>query len=285
MSPAAASKLVTDIRGYFDEVQNVRRDLAVLKQIYAEYGTQHKDLLATLRAQIDRVKTLAATQPSAGRAFIEAGKKKLDTRSQDLLTKVEALMDTVEVMRDDVTVRRMRPLPGKLAEMRKEIEDAQTEMQDLRVYINTVRPSWKKTWSNELQNVVEEERFLKHQEEMLHELAEDHRDLSDMFDIIDELMKKQPSASTSRGSGTKVGLKEYVPPEPDASHEGLSTVLSEVQSLAVDPEKRLRAIALAEKARDKELADRKNDDAFAAELGGFVDGKMLKKTGGSSTCT
>jgi hypothetical protein len=251
----------------------------VLRQIYGDSAAAHKEVLASLRGQVERVKTLAATQPSAARAFIDAGKKKLDTRSQDLLTKVESLMDTVESMRDDVTIRRVRPVPGKLAEMRKEIDDAQTEMLDLRAYINTVRPSWKKAWSNELQNVVEEERFLKHQEEMLHELAEDHRDLSEMFDIIDELMQKQPVPTGSQSSRGKTSLNTYIPPEPDASHEGLATVMSEVQSLAVDPEKRLRAIALAEKARDRELAARKGNDAFASELGGFVDNKMLKKTG------
>ena len=60
--------------------------------------------------------------------------------------------------------------------------------------------------------------------------------------------------------------------------------MTEVKSLAVDPQRRMRAIAQAEKARDKQVTDRKGDNEFAAELGGFVEQRKFKKTGTSSCC-
>ena len=62
----------------------------------------------------------------------------------------------------------------------------------------------------------------------------------------------------------------------------LSTVMTEVKSLAVDPQRRRRAIAQAEKARDKQVTDREGNNEFAAELGGFVEQRKLKNTGMSS---
>lgn len=271
------------LRKYQDEVQSVRRDLAGLRQIYAEYSTDYKNVLTTMRAQLDRVKTIATNKVSGSRAFIDAGKAKLDGRSQDLLTRIEGLMDAVEIMREDVTVRRMRPAPTKMEDLRKQIEASRAELDEVLAYMGTVKPAWKKTWSEELQNVVEEQRFLKHQEELLEEMSEDHREMAAMFENIDELMKKMapsPGASGQAKNGPRIGLREYIPPEVDRDHQGLSTVMTEVRSLAVDPDRRLKAIQEAEKAREASR-DEKKQNEFAKELGGFVDSKQLRKTGQS----
>jgi len=226
------------------------------------------------------VKSLANSKISGSRAFIDAGKSKLDGQSQDLLTSIESLMDAVESMRDDVTVRKVRPAGPKLIEIRKSVVSTREDMESIKNYLNTVKPLWKKTWSEELQKIVDEQQFLKHQEELIDELDEDHREMSTMFDNIDELVKKQSGllANSSQKNNLRLGLREYVPPDPSPGHGGLSTVLTEVKSLAVDPAKRMRAIAQAEKARDQEIGSRKQNE-FATELGGFVEQKMLKKTG------
>lgn len=283
-APSMPDHMSTSLRRYQDEVQSVRRDLAGLRQIYSEYSTDHKNIMSSLRTQLERVKTVANTKVSGSRAFIDAGKTKLDGQSQDLLTKIETLMDTVEIMREDVTVRRMRPAPHKMEDLRKQIETSRSELDDVLAYMTTVRPAWKKTWSEELQNVVEEQRFLKHQEELLEEMSEDHKEMAGMFENIDELMKKMapsPGASGQPKGGPRMGLREYIPPEVDRDHQGLSTVMTEVRSLSVDPDRRLRAIQEAEKAREVSRTENK-DNEFAKELGGFVDSKQLRKTGPSS---
>ena len=55
--------------------------------------------------------------------------------------------------------------------------------------------------------------------------------------------------------------------------------MMEIRSAAVDPERRLKAIAANEKSREKELASR--SDEFQSELSGFVVGKKLRMTGGA----
>jgi hypothetical protein len=53
----------------------------------------------------------------------------------------------------------------------------------------------------------------------------------------------------------------------------------EIRGAAVDPERRLKAIAANQKNREKDLATR--SDEFQEELSGFVGGKKLKMTGGA----
>jgi hypothetical protein len=56
--------------------------------------------------------------------------------------------------------------------------------------------------------------------------------------------------------------------------------LLEIRTRDADPNRRLRAIEEQQRARERERAA-KGDDEFAAELGGFVAGRKLKKTGGT----
>jgi len=53
----------------------------------------------------------------------------------------------------------------------------------------------------------------------------------------------------------------------------------EIRGAAVDPERRMKAIAANQKNREKELANKA--DEFQAELSGFVGAKKLKMTGGA----
>jgi hypothetical protein len=53
----------------------------------------------------------------------------------------------------------------------------------------------------------------------------------------------------------------------------------EIRTKEADPHQRLRAIEAQRKVREKELAERGADE-FTSELGSFVQGRKLKKTGG-----
>lgn len=64
--------------------------------------------------------------------------------------------------------------------------------------------------------------------------------------------------------------------DPREARDG---VLGEVKALQPNHESRLEAIERAEKARQRELATR-NDDEFKRELGNFVEEGKLKKSGG-----
>jgi len=102
-----------------------------------------------------------------------------------------------------------------------------------------------------------------------------HKAVSEVYGHVEKVI-------SIRGTGPgritrKAG--SFRPPPPDEGHNGLSTVMLEIRGAAVDPERRMKAIAANQKNREKDLASRA--DEFQAELSGFVGGKKLKMTGGA----
>jgi hypothetical protein len=62
MSDVASSRIVTDLKTQFDEVQNLRRDLGVMRQLYSDFMNQTKESLGTLRTQTATVRQLATAK-------------------------------------------------------------------------------------------------------------------------------------------------------------------------------------------------------------------------------
>ncbi|KZT07366.1 AIP3-domain-containing protein [Laetiporus sulphureus 93-53] len=268
------TRVVSDLKTQFDEVQNLRRDLGIMRQMYTEFIKQTKESLGALRSQTQNVRQLATQKVGGARAYINDGKAKLDSRSQNVLTKMEELQDTVESIKDDVLKRNISPKPHVLKNVKGDMEAVATELQSLKEHIQTVKPMWKKTWEEELQNIVEEQQFLQHQEEFLSDLLEDQKAVVEVYGHVEKVISLRGSAA-ARASRSK----SFRPPPMDEGHTGLSTVMLEIRGAAVDPERRMKAIAANEKIREKELASR--SDEFQSELSGFVGGKKLKMTGGT----
>jgi hypothetical protein len=269
-----SARIVSDLRTQFDEVQNLRRDLGTMRQLYTEFMKHTKETLTGLRTQTQTVRQMASTQVPGARAYIDAGKKKLDARSQNVLTKMEELQDTVEGVKDDVLKRHISPKPQVLRSIKEGFSTVSTELESLKEHIKTIKPMWKKTWEEELQSIVEEQQFLNHQEEFLADLIEDSKAVSEIYGHVEKVISIR-GASGGRGPRAR-GFK---PPPQDKEHGGLSTVMLEIRGASVDPEKRLKAIEASQKNRERELAGR--SDEFEAELRGFVGGKKLKMTGGA----
>ncbi|KAI0752682.1 actin interacting protein 3-domain-containing protein [Daedaleopsis nitida] len=267
------TRVVSDLKTQFDEVQNLRRDLGIMRQLYTEFMKQTKESLGTLRQQTQTVRQLSTAKVGGARAYIDTGKTKLDTRSSSVLTRMEELQDTVEGIKDDVLKRNISPKSFLLKQIRTDIDAAATELESLREHIKTIKPMWKKTWEEELQNIVEEQQFLQHQEEFLDDLFEDHKAVVEIFGHVEKVISLRGSASGKRRAPA------FKPPPPmEEGYGALSTVMMGIRSAAVDPERRLKAIAANEKSREKELASR--SDEFQTELSGFVVGKKLRMTGG-----
>ena len=267
------TRVVSDLKTQFDEVQNLRRDLGIMRQLYTEFMKQTKESLGTLRTQTQGVRQLASAQVGGARAYIDTGKAKLDTRSSSVLTRMEELQDTVENIKDDVLKRNVSPKAPLLRQVRGDIDAVAAELQSLKDHIQTVKPMWKKTWEEELQNIVEEQQFLQHQEEFLEDLFEDHKAAVEVFGHVEKVISLRGSASGKRRAPA------FKPAPAEEGHGGLTTVMMEIRGAAVDPEARMKAIAANERNRQKELATRA--DEFQTELEGFVVGKKLRMTGGA----
>lgn len=270
------TRIVGDLRTQFDEVQNLRRDLGVMRQLYSEFMKSTKDTLGSLRGQTQTVRQLASAKVSGARSYIEDGKTKLDNRSQNVLTKMEELQDTVENVKGDVLKRHISPRPQVLKAVKGDIEFLANELTSLKDHITTVKPMWKKTWEEELQLIVEEQQFLSHQEEFLADLQEDHKAVLEIYGHVEKVISLR-GGGAGKTAGRPKQLARQVTGEADPG--SLSNVMAEIRGGAVDPDRRLKAIAANEKNREKEKAGQA--DEFQAELSGFVGGKKLKMTGGA----
>ncbi|KAG8969552.1 Bud site selection protein 6 [Tulasnella sp. 419] len=282
-----SARIVSDLKTQFDEVRNLRRDLGVMKQVYVDFISQTKETLGNLRNQTTTVRNLANTKIGGTRAYIDSGKSQLDSRSQNVLTKVEELQDMVEALRDDVLKRHITPKANVVKTLKADVESTRAELESLTEHLATIKPMWKNTWEKELQNIVEEQQFLTHQEEFVRDLMEDHNALSEVFGHVQKVISIKSASAINSGIGGRGGKilrtgRSFKPPPKEEGHDGFSTVMLEIKGAEDDKERterRLRAIEANTKQRQKELRARGDD--FEEELSDFVGQKKLKKTGGA----
>ncbi|KAG8744186.1 Bud site selection protein 6 [Ceratobasidium sp. 414] len=275
ISDAASARIVSDLKTQFDDIVMLRRDLGVMRQMYVDFVNQTKSSISNMRTQAQAVRQLAGTKVSGDRAYVVAGREKLDSRTTTLLTKLEELQDSVENLRHDVVKRHVTPRPAAMKLLKETIDSTAAELQSIEGYISTVQPMWKQTWARELAEIVEEQEFLRHISEFVEDLAADHAEAVKIFEDINGVVSMRPSAPTARS----VGRSFRPPPPPEEGHQGLSGVFSQIRDSNVDPDQRMRAIEASQRQRKLDLAGRSN--AFTAELSGYVQGKKLKMTGGA----
>ena len=182
-----STRIVSDLRIQLEEVQNLRRDLATMRQLYTGFMEQTKNTLTGLRAQTQAARQMAPTQVPGARSYINASKK-LDARSQNVLKNMEELQDTVENVKDDVLRRHISPKPQVLRSINEGLTTVGTELESLKKHIKKTKPMWKKSWEEELQNIVEEQRFLSHQEEFLADLIEDSKAVKEKYGHVEKVI-------------------------------------------------------------------------------------------------
>lgn len=280
---SVSPRIMGDLKTQFDEVQNIRRDLGIMRQIYVDFVQGTKDSLSQLRTQATAVRQIANTKVGGARTSIDSGKTKLDKRSQDVLTEVEELQDTIDVLREDVIKRQVKPKQAVMKQVSAKIAATSAELESLKTHIGVVKPAWKKTWAEELQNIVEEQQFLSHQEGFIEDLLEDHKALTEVWGHVEKVVSlRVGQGGDGKGDGPfgRSLRPVFRPPPLEEGHNGLKTVMLELQGAQVDPEKRLKAIEASQRNREREMALKRGDD-FERELSSFVDGKKLRRTGGA----
>jgi hypothetical protein len=274
-----------------NEVQALRRDLAIVRQTYSSFVADVEASMSAVRTKAAAVKATAvkASLPTlsgdSGRAYVNAGKKALQDDSEKIVTRVDDLQDLVEDLRKDVVLRGVRPLPRQLETTAKDLAIATAELKKLQDYLLKEKPLWTKIWEQELQAVCEERDLLTMQEELAADLQDDLEKATETFELVEQATKQQNlvadkeeggkvRSASGRGALHAVGPDRAV--DPRNARDG---VLGEVKALQPNHESRLEAIERAEKARHRELEDRR-DGEFKKELGAFVEEGKLKKSGG-----
>lgn len=268
------------------ELQSLRRDLAVLRQTYSNFTSDISTSMNTVREKASAVKSTATDfvipsyEGDAGRARVNSGKKELADESEKLVARVDDLQDLVEDLRKDVVTRGVRPLPRQLEAVGRDISAVTKELKKMQDFLKREKPIWTKIWEKELQLVCEERDQLTMQEDLAVDLEDDLEKATQTFALVEQATKEQ---SLDASSGTSAGVRNAsrsLPIEQAADPmKAKDTLLGEVRALQPNHENRLEAIERAEKSRQKELEDRR-DDVFQKELHNFVSDGKLKKSGG-----
>ena len=284
---------IKDKTGQLDEVQTLRRDLAVVRQTYTTFVDDIKANMATIRTKAASIGPAAAKaavpemDPNSGRAYVNGGKKTLSDDSEKIVNRVDDLQDTVEDLRKDVVTRGVRPIPRQLEDVSKDISTATADLRKLKEFLKREKPVWTKIWEKELQVVCDDRDLLTMQEELAADLEDDLEKAAATFALVEEATKQQNlanprdtddgQAKTIRSSSrTLRPFAEDQNADPQKAKDG---VLGEVRALQPNHESRLEAIERAERARQRELESRRGGE-FQKELGNFVEEGKLKKSGG-----
>lgn len=272
-----------DTNPQLDEVQSLRRDLAVMRQTYTSFVSDVNSSMASIRTKAASVRSAAdkarvpSMSASSGRAYVNNGKKNLSADSEKLVTSVDDLQDTVEDLRKDVVSRGVRPLPRQLEQVGKEIQAATKELAKVKEFLKGEKPIWTKIWEKELQVVCDDRDLLTMQEELCIDLEDDLEKAAATFALVEQATKQQNLHNPTGQRSTSRNLNQINPSaDPSQARDG---VLGEVRALQPNHEDRLEAIERAERARQKELESRRGGE-FQQELSGFVEEGKLKKSGG-----
>ncbi|KAI9739377.1 MAG: Bud site selection protein 6 [Claussenomyces sp. TS43310] len=268
-----------------NEIQSLRRDLAVLRQTYSGFQVDIETSMSSIRTKASSVKSLAirSAMPSldgeSGRSYVNTGKKSLNEDSDQLVGRVDDLQDIVEDLRKDVVLRGVRPLPRQLETVAKDISNATMDLKKMQDFLKRERPIWTKIWEKELETVCNDREEMTMQEDLAADLQDDLEKATQTFALVEQATKEQMKDASSGVSTPRVisrSLNHIVATDPSTAKEG---VLGEVRALQPNHENRLEAIERAEKLRQRELESRRGGE-FQKELGTFVDEGKLKKSGG-----
>ncbi|MCJ1283923.1 Bud site selection protein 6 [Xylographa opegraphella] len=269
------------------EVQTLRRDLAVVRQAFSAFKSEVESSVKVVQSKASSIKvstidtTVSKIENGSGRAYVNAGKKSLGEDSENIVNRVDDLQDIVEDLRKDVVTRGVRPLPRQLETVSREISVATAEVKKMQECVKRERPIWTKIWEKELELVCIDREFLTLQEELTIDLQDDLEKATRTFALVEQATKQQNLHSTPGNPGslrnTSRGLTSVIPDvDPVKVKDG---VLDEVRALQPNHESRLEAIERAERARQRELEDRRDSD-FKKELGSFVEEGKLRQSGG-----
>lgn len=265
------SDIIVSLKSQHNEVQSLRREISVLRQIFSDFTSSAKSMISNSRSQNSQVQSLAVVKTSAERSFLEAAQEKLESESISLIRDCDEVQDRVDALKHDIVNNQVRPPPSLIPSIRSALEKVKKSRLELADWVVGSKGDWKATWMAELNRVVEEQQILVNHEATLSELELDLMDATSALGDIEKV------ASAMKGAGRT--RRDFTPPI-NQEHRGLSTVLLEVKGRAATTDGNRRLEGIAEMERRRELENANRTDEFADELGGFVAGNRLKKSGG-----
>ncbi|KAJ2546540.1 Bud site selection protein 6, partial [Coemansia sp. RSA 1933] len=274
--PLVSDADLTELRG---RLRTAEQALGIARQQHQEaLSAAHAERDAALEA-MEKLRKDVGSHPNAQRVRIEEGKAVLKADYRALTARFEDADALVQEMRKDVTQRGAIPAPHMARGLETELAAVADGTARLLAFIADTRADWKRTWEEELQNILQEQSFVKDVEQLLRELRDDGSDLESVVEKLDKVIdfKQQERARA-----------DYVPPaatkfldvvSPDDAPEAKKSFLMQISCVDIDHDRRVDALEAAERLRKKEMASKVNE--FDEELSNFVGQRKLRQTGGT----
>ncbi|WVQ80470.1 hypothetical protein IAT38_002575 [Cryptococcus sp. DSM 104549] len=255
-----------------DELESLRRELAITRQAHSEYVTETDETLGKLREEAATLRKVSTANPNRNRALLDADKAQLDGQCTETIKAVEDLTDVIDGAKVDAWKRYVTPSKHQMANIRSDLQKARTMVEEFTAAVTKADPSWRKTWQAELHRVMEEQKLHNHQTKLCGDLKKDLDDAEKVLENVQNFVDQRAAGMLS-SNVPRVGSAA----EDDGN--SIPNLLLEIRQKETDPEQRLKAIEAQQRAREREKANKVDD--FEAELKGFVGGRKLKKTGGT----
>lgn len=245
------------LKAQLTALKALKRDLTTLRSEHSAFQSQFTTSLTSFR----NIPFSTAIQVVTG-DDLASQKSDLESKTQTLVTLSDDLSDQVDDLRIDITQKRVRPHPRTVSNVRKQSSTAKAQLEALESLLRTIKPVWKRKWEDELQQVIDGQEFLRHQETLVVDLR---KDLSDTETVVAQIIQ---AAELFEASTPREWLAGAV------GSGGRDALLGEVKTLQPNSAERIEAIKRAEKARARELELRRETE-FQLELGEVVTvGKM-----------
>lgn len=259
------------------EVEEIRHELVKARQHSSDIKKNANEKIADALKLISQFQSLSTSSNSIiSNPYMENCKKQVSEECEELVTRIDDLQDIIEALKLDISKRGSKPNKQQITYVSKEMTLTKDSLEKLSNYMSSERKNWNQRWQAELTAVLEEQEFFKEQETIVQLLSEDIKSADETYGLIVkccEELEKNPTLLNPRSLQLPL-------PEPGVSVTSLrEALMSEVAALNPDHESRVEAIAKAERVREKEKLVN-NINQFEAELGDFVDGERLKKSGG-----
>jgi hypothetical protein len=249
---------------HLSTIKSLKQDLSTLR-------TDHKTFQSNLESSLSSLRSLPLLLSPPQTDPLSDQKSRLESSTQHLVTLSDDLSDQVDDLRIDITQKRIRPHPRVLTAIRKQENLVTKELDHVEQLLRQLKPVWKRKWEEELQQVIDGQEFLRHQETLVGDLRKDLVDTQTVVTQIVQAAEILESSAPPRREWLSGGL----------GSGGRDAVLGEVKTLQPNSQDRLEAIKRAERMRLRELEMRKESE-FQVELTEVVtEGKLRIQSEGA----
>ncbi|KAJ1868781.1 Bud site selection protein 6, partial [Coemansia sp. S17] len=142
-------------------VQRLELALSVERQERREEAVAAERAKVEAVKELDKLKESASCHPNVLRVRIEEGKDMLKNDYRQLNTRFEDVHALVQEMRKDVAQRGSIPSSQMMRKATVDLKGIESGTERLVSFINETRSDWKRTWEEELQNILKEQSFVK----------------------------------------------------------------------------------------------------------------------------